>query len=81
VERLGKRSKWRQRREGRPMGPDVYPDPSRREPHMRREAEQRRRCSRAATNAMAPAGGWGHEDGEEDRVQGPHELELVLRGS
>jgi hypothetical protein len=57
VERLGKRSKWRQRREGRPMGPDVYPDPSRGEPHMRREAEQRRRCSRAATNAMAPGAG------------------------
>jgi hypothetical protein len=35
----------------------VYPDPSRGEPHMRREAEQRRRCSRAATNAMAPGAG------------------------
>jgi hypothetical protein len=28
VERLSKRSKWQQQREGRPMGPNVYPDPS-----------------------------------------------------
>ena len=28
VERLSKPSKWQQQREGRPMGPNVYPDPS-----------------------------------------------------
>jgi hypothetical protein len=27
-ERLSKRSKWQQQREGRPMGPNVDPDPS-----------------------------------------------------
>jgi hypothetical protein len=57
VERLSKRSKWRQQREGRPMGPNVYPDPSCRELRMRREVEQRRRCSRAATDVVAPGAG------------------------
>ena len=28
MERLSKPSKWQQQREGRPMGPNVYPDPS-----------------------------------------------------
>jgi hypothetical protein len=57
VERLSKRSKWQQQREGRPMGPNVYPDLPAVELHARREAEQRRGCSDAATDAVAPGAG------------------------
>ena len=84
VERLSKRSKWQQQREGRPMGPNVYPDPScggaARAPRSGAEEEMQLCCDRCCG-----PGGWGHvsqtEDEEEGQVQGSHKLGPVVRGS
>ena len=66
VDWLSKRSKWQQQREGRPMGPNVYPDPScgraARVPRSGAEEELQQCCDRCSGPGV-----WGHVSRERRR--------------
>ena len=81
MERL---SKWQQQREGRPMGPNVYPDPSCEGAARAPRSGAKEEMQLCYDGCYGPRG-WGHvsqtEDEEGGQVQGSHKLGPVIGGS